>query len=153
MDMEQYDGKIKDILQPPTYKRINRDRTSKTTKRVTGTLKSLLVKHNITPTLFDKLKPRDSRAPRFYGLPKIHKPETPLRPIVSAIGSPTYQLAKYVTSLISPLSGNFDTFVQNSKHFSEILSTETIHEDEIMVSFDVKSLFTNVPGDTALEVI
>ena len=37
----------------------------------------------------------------FYGLPMIHKPETPLRPIVLAIGSPTY---KFVTSIISPLA-------------------------------------------------
>ena len=65
MDKEQYDEKLKDILQPPTYKRINRDPTSKTVKRVTDTLKSLLVKHNITPTLFDKLKPRVCRTPRF----------------------------------------------------------------------------------------
>ena len=35
MDKEQYDEKLKDILQPPTYKRINRDPTSKTVKRVT----------------------------------------------------------------------------------------------------------------------
>ena len=31
---------------------------------------------------------------RFYGLPKIHKANCPMQPIVSACGTATYQLAK-----------------------------------------------------------
>ena len=59
----------------------------------------------INKVLFDRLKPSNTKAPRFYGLPKIHKPDMPLRPIVSTIGSPTYSLAKFVTKIISPLTG------------------------------------------------
>ena len=33
--------------------------------------------------------------PRFYGLPKIHKANLPLRPIVSFVNSPTYNLSKF----------------------------------------------------------
>ena len=32
----------------------------------------------------------DGLCPRFYGLPKIHKPGSPLRPIVSFVNSPTF---------------------------------------------------------------
>jgi hypothetical protein len=42
------------------------------------------------------LLPSSTRPPRLYGLPKIHKEECPLRPIVSTMGSPTYNLAKYL---------------------------------------------------------
>ena len=38
-----------------------------------------------------------SPAPRFYGLPKIHKANCPMHPIVSACGTATYQLAKFLT--------------------------------------------------------
>ena len=110
-------------------------------------------KGSIDKILFQRLKPSLSRAPRFYGLPKIHKPGSPLRPIVSAIGSPTYKIAKFVTSIISPLMGNTSSYVKNSKHFSEMISSETVAGNEVMVSFDVKSLFTNVPIEHALEVI
>ena len=92
-----------------------------------------------------------SRSP--YGLPKIHKPNTPLRPIVSAIGSPTYSLAKFVTTIISPLTGKTPSHVKNAKHFTEMISEETVDRDEVMVSFDVQFLFTNVPVDQALDVI
>lgn len=104
-------------------------------------LKDLKTKKFIDKVLFDKLRPSLSRAPRFYGLPKIHKEGYPLRPIVSAIGSPTYKLAKFVTSIITPLMGNTSSFVKNSKHFSDMYSSETVEPEEVMVSFDVQSLF------------
>jgi hypothetical protein len=34
--------------------------------------------------------------PRFYGMPKVHKPSIPIRPVVSGIGSPVYSLARVV---------------------------------------------------------
>ena len=40
-----------------------------------------------------------------YGLPKIHKKETPLRPIVSSIGSVSYQTSKELARILSPLVG------------------------------------------------
>lgn len=35
--------------------------------------------------------PSDSRPPRFYGVPKIHKENTPLRSIVGTIEAPAYK--------------------------------------------------------------
>ena len=40
--------------------------------------------------------------PKFYGLPKIHKPDTPLRPIVSSCGSVTYGVAKELAKILKP---------------------------------------------------
>ena len=43
--------------------------------------------------------------PKFYGLPKIHKTGTPLRPIVSSRGSVTYGVTKVLSKVIKPLVG------------------------------------------------
>ena len=40
----------------------------------------------------------------FYATIKIHKPENPIRPIVSFIDTPTYQLAKILSKLLTPLT-------------------------------------------------
>lgn len=151
MNKEEYHRKCCELLQPPTYLALPRDLTPKVERRVTEVLTDL--KKCIDKTLFYKLKPTLCRAPRFYGLPKIHKADNPLRPIVSAIGSPTYSLAKFVTSIISPLMGNTSSFVKNSRHFSEVVSSESITDNEVMVSFDVQSLFTNVPVGHTLQII
>ena len=46
----------------------------------------------------------NSVAPKIYGLPKIHKPNTPLRPIVSCIQSPFYKLSKYLSNILSKIT-------------------------------------------------
>ena len=45
------------------------------------------------------------KLPEFYGLPKIHKNNNPLRPIVSSIGSITYESAKLLAKILGPLVG------------------------------------------------
>ena len=106
----------------------------------------------ITEGLYHWLRPSGSQPPRIYGLPKIHKPEVPLRPIVSCIGAPSYQLSNHMASLISPLAGEADSHVKNSKHFMEVMVGLRV-EDEMLISFDVTSLFTNIPVDKAVQVI
>ena len=91
--------------------------------------------------------------PRIYRLPKIHKPQVPLRPIVSCIGAPSYKLSKYIASVISPLAGKTSSHVLNSKHFAGMMQEERVEEEEVLVSFDVTSLFTNVPINEAVDVI
>ena len=41
----------------------------------------------------------------------------------------------------------------NSKHFAETMRDITVGDDELLVSFDVSSLFTNVPIGEAVQVI
>ncbi|KAL9955801.1 hypothetical protein ACROYT_G037182 [Oculina patagonica] len=48
-------------------------------------------------------------------------------------------------------ASNSDFAVTNSAHFVSTISSETILDNEIMVSFDVESLFTNVPIDGAVQ--
>ena len=50
-----------------------------------------------------------------------------------------------------PLKGNSEYTVTNSVHFVSTVSNETILDNEIMVSFDVESLFTDVRIDAAVQ--
>ena len=107
----------------------------------------------IPDQLKDQLTPSYSNPPQIYGVPKIHKDNNPLRPIVSTIGSPTYRLAKQLARTLSPLAGKGDSFVKNSTHFASDAHTMEIEDGDLLVSFDVVSLFTQVPIDEALKVI
>ena len=140
-----YDGKIEEMLGTGTYGKLRGDPTATQENRLSRKLKGLEKNQEITSALYNKLRPTGSQPPRIYGLPKIHKPDVPLRPIVSCIGSPTYQLSKHITSLISPLAGHTSSHLKNSRHFTEMIGSVHVESDEILVSFDVSSLFTNVP--------
>ena len=101
--------------------------------------------------LYNKIKPKQKQPPRIYGLPKIHKPKTPLRPIVSCIDTFAYDLSAYLANILSPLTGKSDYSVINSSHFVSTISHEKVHDDEVTVSFDVESLFTNLPIEGAVQ--
>ena len=75
-----------------------------------------------------------------------------IRPIVLNIGTATYHLSKYLTLLVSPLSESEYT-AKNSKLFVQKLKSDTIPSNYKIVSFDVKSLFTNVPLDQSIRII
>ena len=59
--------------------------------------------------------PTGVSTPKFYGLPKIHKKDVPLRPIVSSIGSVIYGVAKELARILKPLVSKSIKHVNNSK--------------------------------------
>ena len=101
--------------------------------------------------VYNKIRPRHRQPPRIYGLPKIHKADVPLRPIVSCVNTFAYDLSAYLAKILFPLTGKSKYTVTNSAHFVSTVSNETIQDNEIMVSFDIESLFTNVPIDAAVQ--
>ena len=90
---------------------------------------------------------------KFYGLPKIHKPDTPLRPIVSSSGPVTYGLAKELTKIIKPLVGNSPHDINSTQDFVELVKKVALLPRECVSSYDVTALFNSVPVDPALGII
>ena len=91
--------------------------------------------------------------PMFYGLPKIHKPDTPLRPIVSSCGSATYGVAKELAEILKPLVGKSPHHINSTQDFIEQVKHITLAPGECLSSYDVAALFTSVPIDPALKII
>ena len=57
--------------------------------------------------------------PKFYGLPKINKPDTPLRPIVSSSGSVTYGVIQKPAKNLKPLAGKSPHHINSTQDFVE----------------------------------
>lgn len=88
--------------------------------------------------------------PRLYCLPKIHKPGNKMRPIISNISAPMEKIAKWLVNEIGQLPAIESSSIKNSFEFSDRIKNLVIEEDEIMISFDVESLFPSIPIDLAL---
>ena len=76
----------------------------------------------------------------------------PLRPTVSSINSPSYNLAKHPSDILAPLSGKGTSYIKNSQHFVKRARETTIQPGDVLVSFDVVSLFTNAPIDDVYNI-
>ena len=96
---------------------------------------------------------QQNQHPQLYGLPKIHKLKVPLRPIVSSVGSATYHLAQELARILIPRRGKSESYIKNSPHFVEKINELKLEDSELLVSFDVKSLFTKVPIQEAIQVV
>ena len=118
-------------------------------------LKELVDCGVISDSVFNQLKPTGSQPGVLYGLCKVHKgvcadgSPPPFRPILSAINTPSYKIAKFLTPLLSGLTKN--AFVsKDSFEFARVVRNQ--NPDLFMASFDIDSLFTNVPLDETIDI-
>ena len=83
---------------------------------------------------------------------KTHKERLAMRPILSATQTYNYALAKWLHTKLKPLSLNRYTVTDIFEFANEIRNLEIANGD-ILVSYDVSSLFTNVPLDETIEFL
>ena len=94
MDKTEYNNKAQESLQDrKTYKEISIDPTNKLKTKLISLLKKIKADGDIKDQLYMKMYPTGAVAPKFSWLPKIHKRDIPLRPIVSSRGSINYEVA------------------------------------------------------------
>ncbi|XP_076068363.1 uncharacterized protein LOC143040813 [Oratosquilla oratoria] len=86
----------------------------------------------------------------FYGNVKTHKPGCKLRPIISQIPTPTYQLAKQLNDLITPYIPTLHS-LRSTYEFVDILRNTA--PQGMLASLDVESLFSNLPVEETIQII
>ena len=92
---------------------------------------------------------------RIYGTSKMHKFSSSdsfpkLRPIVSSIGTFNYNLARFLCDLLSPLVPNDYSCKDTFSFVSQIKNANL--SKKFLVSYDVTSLFTNVPLQETIDI-
>ena len=100
-----------------------------------------------------KIRPTGSQRPRMFGLPKIHKQDVPLRSILSMSGSAQHQLAQWLTSVVDPVLSLYSTHcISDFFTFADKVETFNFPPSVFLCSYDVCSLFTNVPLAETIEI-
>lgn len=149
-----YETKMSDLLSDTsTYKPIKKDLTSHFQTKNNDLARRLHSAGYIDAWTKSRLTTYKALPPRIYGLPKIHKTNVPLRPIISCVGSPTHDLSRFVNDILKNITECSQYKLKNSYDFISRIKNLILNEDEILVSFDVVSLFTNIPRGLAMEII
>ena len=118
-------------------------------ERINDILPELLDTHEIDETLFEDMKSMGGQLPRLYDLAKVHKPNVPIQPVLSMTSSPYYKIAEKVTKWLSMFPES--KINCSTKKTVDQLKGVTLDPDEVVISFDVSSLYTNVPVNEAIE--
>ena len=107
-----------------------------------------------TDKQYTSIAPTGSKPGTLYGLPKIHKALVDnlpkFRPIVSMIGTPTYNLSKFLSPFIAPITTNEYTVRDSFAFAKEVVEFDS---NLFMSSLDVTSLFTNIPLNETTDII
>ena len=160
LEKDDYKGSIEELFADRTKFRIlEEDPTNSRLTTLQNFLKALKKRGEISEEELKVMYPDNAKVGRAYGMTKVHKSYEripPLRPIVDTIGSTHYGVGKFLTRLLNPLTQNEyvlqDSFQAAERIRSEV-TEELFEEGYVLVSLDVKSLFTNVPLQKTLDVI
>ena len=162
MNRSKYIEKCVSQLNSANFSKLNNDPTKSFERKVQDSLRK--VKDAIGEETYKKIYPSGSNPGKFYGTAKLHKlssddeknitniDKLPLRPIVSNIGTATYNTSKYLASLLAPL-GKSSFTVSSTKEFIDKVRGIQPPPGYVMISFDVVSLFTNVPLEKTIDII
>ena len=153
MDKEDNIKKADDLLNQPTYKLIPAYPTTRWKTKLINLIKNIKAEGGIYVKAYKRIYPTGAGSPKFYGLPKIQKPGTPLRPILSSRGIVTYDTAKELARILKPLVGMSPHHVLNTRDLVQHLKGIRLHHDECIISYDVKALFTSVPIQPTINII
>ena len=144
---------MNELLEDKTvYKTIREDPTEKLQRKNNQIISELYKQKHIDMKLKNKLYCSAAQPPQLYGLPKIHKNNCPLRPISASPDVPCYNIARYIGNILKTLISS-EYNVKNSLELKEKLQNQTIDKDEILISYDAVSLFTNISTNHAIRVI
>ena len=150
-----YSKMIYDIISDNSkFKLLDGDPTINREKKLQRFLLSLKKKGMFNDEEYSKLYPTGSNIARIYGTPKIHKlsdnlnnneiiNKLKLRPIISSIGTYNYNLAKYLTKILTPHISKTHSVNDTFNFVNDINKLNC--NNKFMTSFDVVSLYTNIP--------
>ena len=86
-----------------------------------------------------------------YFLPKIHKPNNPGRPIVSACSCPTELISSYLDKIMAPIVKTLPSYIKDSQHALEIFRDFSfLDQNKLIFTMDITSLYTVIPNDEGL---
>jgi len=92
--------------------------------------------------------PQGSQRPRMYGLPKAHKENIPLTPILSMIGSSQHELAKWLAEILVPVLKLYSSnCVKDAFTFANCIQNcnleDTFRELMLIATRGVEFIFNN----------
>ncbi|BHF61667.1 hypothetical protein SprV_0100464200 [Sparganum proliferum] len=154
MDRIDYVNKANEIFSDvAAYTPLAEDPTKKQAAAIKKKVTELARLKVISPDDSKLMTLSDPHIARAYGLPKVHKVDVPLRIIVPLIGSPTYNIAKWLYRHLKQLTHGSDYSINNSHAFLQRIQGLKVSADECLLSFDVVALFSSIPHDLAIECV
>jgi hypothetical protein len=148
---DDYVEKVDDFIKTDEFKMLNKDPTKQFSVAIRKELNNCSYifnekeKHNLI-----NMNPH---APRFFGLPKLHKQGIPIRPVVSFVNAPCSKVAHKMNTIFRQKTNFSPKYgIKNALDLVEKISNIPAPTSYKLVSFDIKNLFTNIPVQESVNI-
>lgn len=138
------------------YRAIKDDPVKEIQSLLASLLKEGLEQGYVGPKEYEFLTKQFPRTPILYLVPKIHKSlhEPPGRPIVSGCDSVLEPISKYLDVFLKPFLPQVKSYIRDTMEFiKKVENVQFNCETQLMATFDVHSLYTQIPQEEALQVM
>ncbi|XP_050519268.1 uncharacterized protein LOC126893296 [Diabrotica virgifera virgifera] len=153
LERDLYNNKVTSFLESNHFTSITVDPTKRFITKLKDNIKQFSDFFTEFDAPYSKI-PSNPLVPRLYGLPKIHKVDMPIRPVVSFINTPVSILSKFLLKTIKNLINFTPQFsVSNTYQLVEKLQLINLNPNITMLSFDVSNLFTSVPKNETISLV
>ena len=156
MDRSVYNQQIYNILSDGTkFSKLSVDPTFTRQTKLQNFLRRIKNFGLFSDSVYEHIYPSGAKPARIYGLPKIHKVKSdleipPFRPIISSLGTYNYNLSQWLVSLLSPLVPDNHSTKDTFTFISDLKKVDL--SGKFLVSYDVVSLFTNIPLRETIDI-
>lgn len=158
MDKSDYEERIMDMIANGPYEELKysngkpKSPLNEMVKAATD-CKKLVCDISNDRSLHYRLKISNPRVATLYALPKIHKNPVSMRPICSNVNVPTEQLSKWLLETLKKYPVTIGCSIKNSVELVDKIKNVKIKRGQILCSFDLQSMYTNIPVSDAIECL
>ena len=137
---------LEHLNDPNTYRELDGDPTNSICRGINEILHKLHSEGLLTKEMVDFCSPpTKARLARLYFLKKLHKSPMGIRPIVSSCESPTENISQFIDYWLQPIMKGIPSYLKDTTELLNQLNELTIPKDVLLVTIDVKSLYTCIP--------
>ena len=100
--------------------------------------------------MIDGLKSVNPKTPKFYISPKIHKENSPGRPVTNTINSHTSEISRFFNHHLQPLVREIPSYIKDTNDFINKINNFAVPPNSLLVTMDVQSLYTSIPKNEGI---
>jgi hypothetical protein len=151
INSNEYSKKVHTFLTDNNFHSLQKNSTDKYQKLIQKTLQqcNLVIDKKQIKYLIQK-KPLP---PTMKAQLKLHKPKSPIRPVINNMNAPSYIIAKHLINILNKhLTLNNHYNVKNSTNLATDLTKLKLNENHKVITYDIKDLYVNIPIEETLTV-
>jgi hypothetical protein len=140
---DEYYQKVEDFISNNNFNMVESDITKKLQRTVRSTVNECQTIHKDERWKYLNLNPA---APTMRGLIKLHKENTPVRPVLNCRNAPGYKLAKKMVKILNsyiPLPFTYN--IKNTVQLMNELTDIPYDPNTKFASYAISSMYSNIP--------